>query len=206
MAWNLTAQLVETCSCNMLCPCWFGVAELMIMDQGWCASALLFVISQGASADIDLTGCKVALAFDLPGPTLFDGNGVARLYIDESATAGQRRELEAIFQGARGGPMEILAGLMSRWLPVRTTKIQVQEDGNTLTATVGDSGRIQSRRLADEAGRATILQNAGLACLMKTENDAVQMAPSGSKWTDQELPHRFETRSGARGICRWSVN
>jgi hypothetical protein len=137
---------------------------------------------------------------------LFDGNGVARLYIDESATAGQRRELEAIFQGTRGGPMEILAGLMSRWLPARTTKIQVQEDGNTLTATVGDSGRIQSRRMADEAGRATILQNAGLACLMKTENDAVQMAPSGSQWTDQELPHRFETRSGARGICHWSVN
>jgi hypothetical protein len=99
----------------MLCPCWFGVAELMVMDQGWCASALLFVISQGTSASIDLTGCKVVLAFDLPGPTLFDGNGVARLYIDESATAGQRRELEAIFQGTRGGPMEILAGLMSRW-------------------------------------------------------------------------------------------
>jgi hypothetical protein len=206
VAWNITAQLIETCSCNMLWPCWFGVPELMVMDQGWCASALLFVVSQGASEGIDLAGCKLALAFDFPGPTLFDGNGVARLYIDDGASANQRRELEAIFQGKKGGPMEILGGLMSQWLPSQTTKIQIQEDGNTLTATVGESGRIQSRRLADEGGRPTILQNAGLACLMKTEDDAVQMAPSGSQWSDQDLPRRFETRSGVRGICRWSVN
>src|SRR5438876_957919 len=25
MAWNLTADFIETCSCNMLCPCWYGV-------------------------------------------------------------------------------------------------------------------------------------------------------------------------------------
>jgi hypothetical protein len=29
MAWNLTAEFTETCSCNMLCPCWYGVKELM---------------------------------------------------------------------------------------------------------------------------------------------------------------------------------
>jgi hypothetical protein len=34
MAWNLTADFIETCSCNMLCPCWYGVRELMVMDQG----------------------------------------------------------------------------------------------------------------------------------------------------------------------------
>jgi hypothetical protein len=41
MAWNLTAEFIETCSCNMLCPCWYGVRELMVMDQGWCDSANL---------------------------------------------------------------------------------------------------------------------------------------------------------------------
>jgi hypothetical protein len=42
MAWNMTAQMIETCSCNMLYPCWYGVKELMVMDRGWCASAILF--------------------------------------------------------------------------------------------------------------------------------------------------------------------
>jgi hypothetical protein len=34
MAWKLSGELIETCSCNMLCPCWFGQADLMLMDQG----------------------------------------------------------------------------------------------------------------------------------------------------------------------------
>ncbi len=34
MAWTIRAEMVETCSCNMLRPCWYGVKELMIMDQG----------------------------------------------------------------------------------------------------------------------------------------------------------------------------
>ena len=29
MAWNVKAEFVESCSCNMLCPCWYGVKELM---------------------------------------------------------------------------------------------------------------------------------------------------------------------------------
>src|ERR671919_2637334 len=99
MAWNLTGQLVETCSCNMLCPCWFGVKELMVMDQGWCASTLLFRIQQGSSDGVNLGGRTVVLALDFPGPTLLDGSGTARLYVDEEAGADQRGELEAICSG-----------------------------------------------------------------------------------------------------------
>ena len=83
MAWSLTADFTETCSCNMLCPCWFGVKELMIMDQGYCAGALLFRVSQGSADGVDLSGRVVALAADWPGPTLLDGNGTGRLYIDD---------------------------------------------------------------------------------------------------------------------------
>ena len=40
MSWRIKGEFVESCSCNMLCPCWYGVKELMIMDQGWCATPL----------------------------------------------------------------------------------------------------------------------------------------------------------------------
>ena len=104
MAWSLTGELVETCSCNMLCPCWFGVKELMVMDQGWCASTLLFRIQQGSSDGVNLGGRTVVLALDFPGPTLLDGNGTARIYVDAPTTDDQRHELESIFQGRKGGP------------------------------------------------------------------------------------------------------
>ncbi len=205
MAWNLTAQLIESCSCNMLCPCWFGVKELMVMDQGYCAAPILFRIQQGSSDGVALSGCTVVLASDYPGPTLFDGNGTSRLYIDEAATAEQQRELEAIFQGRKGGPMEVLAGLTSKWLSTQVTKIEVQEQGDTLTATVGSFGRVKSQLLKNEAGRPMTMQNLGLTGL-PLKDETGQLAPSGSHWYDPDMPRQFETKSGVRGICDWSVD
>ena len=34
MSWSISGEFVESCSCNMLCPCWYGVKELMVMDEG----------------------------------------------------------------------------------------------------------------------------------------------------------------------------
>ena len=206
MAWNLTTQLIESCSCNMLCPCWFGVKELQVLDQGYCASPLLFRIQQGSADGVDLSGCTVVLAGDWPGPTLLDGNGTSRLYIDEAATAEQQRELEAIFQGRKGGPMEVLAGLTSKWLPTQVTKIEVQEQGDTLTANVGSFGRVKSQLLKNEVGRAMTMQNLGLTTALQFEDETAQLAPSGSQWYDPDMPRQFETKSGVRGICHWSVN
>lgn len=50
MSWNIAGQWIESCSRNMLCPCWFGMKELAVQDQGWCATADVFRIQQGSSA------------------------------------------------------------------------------------------------------------------------------------------------------------
>src|ERR1700751_182123 len=107
MAWNLTAEFTETCSCNMLCPCWYSVKELMVMDKGWCASAWLLRVQQGSANGVDLSGRPLAVALDWPGPTLYDGNGTARLYIADDASGDQCREVEGIFQGKKRGPTGI---------------------------------------------------------------------------------------------------
>jgi hypothetical protein len=52
MAWTIKGEFVEACSCNMLCPCWYGVQDLMIMDQGWCASPWLIRVEEGELEDI----------------------------------------------------------------------------------------------------------------------------------------------------------
>ncbi len=193
MAWNITAQFVETCSCNMLCPCWFGVKELMVMDEGWCASAWLFRIQQGISDGVKLDGCTVIVGLDFPGPTLFDGNGTARLYIADEASADQRRELEAIFQGTKGGPLEIIAGLVTNWLPAQSTKIDLQEEGDTVTAIAASFGQVKSHLLKDEEGRVMTLQNAGFASALQFENETIELAPSTSRRFDPDMPRQFET-------------
>ncbi len=203
MSWYLNAQLIESCSCTMLCPCWFGPAELMVMDQGWCASPLLFRIEEGDAAGVDLAGQTVVVAADFPGPTLYDGNGTARVYIDEKSTEAQRKALESIFQGKWGGPMSILGGLMSTWLSSQYLPIEIHEEGDTTTATVGTVGRIESSLLKSEAGEQMHLQNAGFTVAFQFENQTGELAPSRSHWRDPDMPRTYETHSGVQGRFHW---
>jgi hypothetical protein len=202
MAWELSGQMVETCSCNMFCPCWFGVPELMVMDQGWCRTVLTFRVQQGDADGVAIGGRTVVLGVDFPGPTLFDGNATARVYIDADASADQVRALEPIFTGKRGGPMEILGGLVSTWLPTQAAPIEVREEGDTVQVTVGDVGQVRSQLLRDQAGAGFTLRGGGFVSAFGME--AAELAPSaGTRLADPELP-AFETKSGARGAIRWA--
>lgn len=197
MTWSLSGKLVESCSCNMMCPCWYGVKELMKMDRGWCDSAIMYRVEQGKSDGTDLSGRSVALALAFPGPTLFDGNGIGRLYVDDKSTAPQRKELEAIFQGKKGGSWQAIAGLFAKWLPTATAKITVQESDGHVTATVGTFGQIRTNVLKNDQGQIVQMENAGFGGVLGVMK--VDLAPSASDWRDPDLPRKFQTASGAVG-------
>jgi hypothetical protein len=103
--------------------------------------------------------------------------------------------------------MEILAGLVSTWLPTLSTPINIQEQDGTLTAMVPQFGQIQSQRLTNDAGQPTIMQNTGFTTALQFDNQMAQLAPSsGTRWSDTEMPRQFETKSGAIATFRWSGN
>jgi hypothetical protein len=209
MAWNLSGKMLENCTCNMFCPCWFGVKELMIMDKGYCGGLILFRIQDGISNNINLAGRDVVLFFDWPGPTLLDGNATNRLYIDNAVDTNQQKELEDIFQGRRGGPMQILSTLVAKWLPTITTTIHIKEDNDShnITARVGNFGEIKSQELRNEAGRAMTVPGAGFASMFQFENDVLTLAPSDTQWSEPDTPHtQITTRSGALGKFSWRGN
>ena len=101
-----------------------------------------FRIREGRSDGVALDGRKVVLTPDFPGPTLFDGNATARVFVDEGADEAQQRELEAIFQGRKGGPMENLAPLVATWLPTKKARIGIEEEGETITVSVAGAGEM----------------------------------------------------------------
>ena len=202
MAWNVSGRFIEGCSCNVMCPCWFGVKELMVMDQGYCAINQLYLIEQGNSDGIDLSGRTVVQAAYAPGPTLLDGNLTLRIYIDDGASAEQHRELEGIFSGAKGGPMEVVASLVTEVLPTQAVGIQVKEDGNDLSITIGSYGTVESHALNDDQERPVVIQNAMFARTLGVSDP--QVAPAGHRWSDPEMPRVFDTISGARATFAWS--
>lgn len=201
MAWNLHGQLHELCSCQMWCSCWLGPE--IAPDEGWCGGAILLDIAQGVSEGVSLNGCKVVWVGDWPA-SFWAGNGTARVYIDEETTPEQRRELEAIFTGKKGGPMAAVAtSVITTWLPTQYTRIAINWGDNT-SATIGTIGQVRSRRLVNEAGRPTTVQ--GAAAMSAFQLESADLAyTAGSRWADPDLPHQWEGSSGTRSAFHWSA-
>lgn len=205
MTWNLSGDLIETCSCNMLCPCWFGEADLMLMDQGFCGTSLLIRVKEGSFDGTDISGQAAVVSLYFPGPTLFDGKGTGRVYIDEGASVAQVAALETILQGGSGSGMEVPASLLERWLPTKTLPIDVTEQDGEISTNLPGVGGINSRRLVNEAGKQMTLENSAFSMLFGFANHSGDLAPSkGTEWTDPEMPVVWQGRSGMAGRIAWS--
>jgi hypothetical protein len=167
----------------MMCPCWLGPDGEP--DQGWCSGAFGFDIETGTSDGVDLGGTRVALAADWPG-NFFRGGGTARLYLDASASAAQRRELEAIFSGRKGGMFEaVFGGVVASWLPAQVARIDIQW-GKTPSLSVGDVAAAQLRPLDDGAGHETRV--VGALAQGALQIDGMQLASAkGSRWSDPDM-------------------
>jgi len=205
MAWNISGELIETCSCNMLCPCWFGQADLMIMDQGWCATSLLLRIREGSFQGTNLDGQNAVVALHFPGPTLFDANGTGRVYVDASASNEQRTAIETIMQGRSGGGMEVPASLVSKWLPTKSASISVSESDGKVKASVGGAGELASGRLVNDLGKNMTIHNSAFSMVFQFEDHVGNLSPSyGTSWKDPDMPETWEGRSGVAGRISWS--
>jgi hypothetical protein len=195
MAWKLSGQILESCSCQLVCPCVFGPAK---PTQGWCSGALVFHVQQGNSDGVNLSGTKVIIAVDLPGDFL-GGNGTARLYIDGGAD--QSRALEAIFTGKKGGPFEMLSGLITKWLPTQAVKADIAADNSGVK--VGSVGELKLQPVKTEDGRQTTLHCAPILAGFGIETSNLARG-DGSQWSDPQM--RRWTSGGTGTISAFTLS
>ncbi len=200
MAWKVSGQSLELCNCNMLCPCWLGPEGTP--DQGWCAGAFAFDVRDGSSDGVNLGGTKVCLTAEWPG-NFFLGSGTGRLYIDESASSEQQRELEAILSGRKGGHLEALFGAaISKWLPTRTAKIDIQW-GDNPSVSVGDVGKATLRPIKNPMGQPAHVS--GAMAQAGFNIDGMDLASSkGSRFSDPDM-RTWEGDSGTLHKFNWSA-
>ena len=198
MAWQLSGQLFDTCSCKLLCPCTLGPAE---PDQGWCSGALAFDFQRGNSDGTDLAGTKAVIAFDMPGDFL-GGNLTTRLYMSDAATADQRRELEAIMGGQKGGAFGAMAAMIVKALPTQTTSISFS-GGDNPSVTVGNVGRITLVPVKTQSGKPTTINDAPIFEMFGVASDELARG-DGSRWSDPDL--RNWQSGGQGGIGRFNLS
>ena len=115
----------------------------------------------------------------------------------------ERRELEAILTGKRGGPWAVVSMLVITWLPMQIVQITIEGSDNP-TVTIGDVGQVQVQRVRDTAGRPTQVLHA--PALGVFQADSVDLARSdGTRWSDPDMRLWEGGGSGIVGAFRWSA-
>ena len=136
MSWSIKGAYVETCSCEVICPCYASFDHGATYD--YCRVTLVFDIREGDVDGTDVGGLKVAAIADTP-KVMTDGNWRLGLFVDERATEEQMNKLVDVFSGQLGGPMAGLVPLVGEILGVQRASIEVEHDGLRHSVRVGDA-------------------------------------------------------------------
>jgi hypothetical protein len=135
MSWNLKGSYVETCSCELMCPCNLSFDHGATYD--FCRVTLVFAIHEGDVDGTAIGGRTVAVIADTP-KVMTEGNWRLGVFIDDEATDEQADKLVQVFSGQLGGPMAALAPLVGEILGVERARIEVVDDGLRHSVRVGD--------------------------------------------------------------------
>ena len=186
-SWKMSGQYYETCNCDFGCPCIF-TQMTATPSKGACTFAMAFQIAQGHFGALSLDG----LGFLIVGSTpqeIGRGNWSAGVIIDERANAEQRDAIAAVATGAAGGPMGVLAGMITKFLGVEQAPIRFEQDGVRW--------RVEASTLARIGGMAAF----GLGV---DTHEPLKVCNTGHPAnTDITLAHATESKVSAFGLS-WS--
>ena len=132
MSWSLKGEYVETCSCELMCPCNLSLDHGATYD--FCRVTLAFNIREGQVDGTDISGRRVVLIADTP-KVMTEGNWRLGVYVDDQADDAQFDQLVKVFGGQLGGPMAALAPLVLRHRLIRT--FQADAEGKTTDEIIG---------------------------------------------------------------------
>jgi hypothetical protein len=136
MAWSLKGSYVETCSCELMCPCNLSLDHGATYD--FCRVTLAFHIREGEVDGTDVEGLNVVLIAETP-KVMTEGNWRLGVFLDERASDEQADKLGLVFSGQLGGAMGALAPLVGEMLGVERASIEIADDGLRHRVRVGDA-------------------------------------------------------------------
>jgi hypothetical protein len=136
MAWNLTGSYIETCSCELMCPCNLSFDHGATYD--FCRATLGFTVREGQVDGTDVSGLTIAAIADTP-KVMTDGGWRLGVFVDDRASDEQHDKLVQVFTGQLGGPMAAIAPLVGEVLGVERAPIEVVDDGLRHRVRIGDA-------------------------------------------------------------------
>ena len=160
MAYRMSGTYMESCSCEVACPC--GASNLALpATYDRCEVLLAFHVEDGEVDGVDVGDVTVAMLADTPAQ-MTDGGWRVGLIIDERADEEQRGKLTSVFAGEQGGPAGMFAPLVGEILGVETAPIAFADDGLNHTLRIGDDIELDIQDFESiEEGRPMALEAVG---------------------------------------------
>ena len=154
MAYLLEGQLLEVCTCNILCPCWVGEDP----DGGTCTGVLSWHIANGSVNGTDVSGRTFTILTFIPG-NILAGNWRVIVYVDDGATDQQQQALLDVWTGKLGGPVADLAQLVGEVVAVERQPVTFQVEGVAGRLTIGNAVEAELEPFIGATGKPTTLQD-----------------------------------------------
>ncbi len=154
MAYTLEGQLLEVCTCKVLCPCWIGEDP----DFGICDGTLAWKIEKGTIDGVDVSGLSICLLAHIPG-NILQGNWRVVVYVDENASAEQEKALLDVYTGKLGGPVADFAQLVGEVVAVERAPFTVEVTEGKGTLRIGSDIFAEMEPYQGATGAVTTLSD-----------------------------------------------
>jgi hypothetical protein len=135
-AWQIKGEYMETCNCELVCPCITSNLAGKPTERD-CQAALALRIDEGSKDGVALDGLAFIVMLHSPGP-MAEGNITVGLIVDQRASTAQVDAITAIATGGAGGPMAALGPLVGKFAGVERRPVAFSADGLNRVARAGD--------------------------------------------------------------------
>ena len=141
MAWRMEGTYLESCNCDMLCPCtWSGFSAPATNER--CYVVLGYHVDSGEVDGVDVGGLSFALVVDAP-QVMSEGGWRVGVYLDSTASAEQKEKLTAVVSGSLGGAPAALTPLIGEMLGVESAPMDYRDDDGVHRLTIGETVDIE---------------------------------------------------------------
>jgi len=188
--WSLSGMFYDICSCNVPCPCWWGISKPT--KNGTCEFFQAFHIKTGQHGKTNFSGLSVIMAGHFSGVVL-EGNWHVGLYIDDKASEAQRQVLVSIFSGEVGGVPGEVKGFIGEVKGVKYVPIHYHDHGNLFHWELGNVGEAGGKLVAGgREGQPVRAENTMLQPAMGLTEALTNLRTEKFKYDDPEWGWRWD--------------
>ena len=196
--WWAEGLLFENCNCAAVCPGHIHFSQKCTHEV--CRGFWAIRFEAGRAGEVDLAGIDAVVVYEAP-QVMVDGGWKQVIIVSDRAEAEQRRAIEEIIAGKRGGPWEVLSRFVSDALPTRTAPVTIEDVPGRKSVTVTGilEGAVQAIRGRNRAEPVTF-EN-----IYNKIHDSTQVIATGSaRYDDGELVIANDGTHGLWSRFRWA--